>query len=79
MLGSKKDVFNFPLFYYFALAHDNNAIANLAGYAKVVCDEQDANGQSLLNIIEQVQDLRLYRYVQCGDGFVRDQDFGLAG
>src|SRR5208282_4384262 len=43
----------------------------------VVGDEQIGEAELLLQITQQVDDLRLYRYVECGNRLVADDEAGV--
>src|SRR5689334_22307376 len=53
--------------------HDRDLIADLAGHAQIVRDEDHRYAGLPLNLVQQLQDLRLDRYVERGNRFVRDQ------
>ena len=57
--------------------HDSDTIGHFADRAHVVCDQNDRCTKLPLNFIQQIENLRLYCYVQCGCWFIGDQDLGL--
>ena len=59
--------------------HDGHPVADVAHHAEVVGDEQVAETEPFLQHLEQVDDLRLDRNVECRDRFVGDDQFGPDG
>ena len=57
--------------------HDGDAVRDVAHHAQVVGDEQDGQAEPLLQLEQQVDDLRLHRDVERGDELVGDQALGL--
>ena len=62
-----------------AAIHDGDAIANLAHQPEVVRDEEIRQAELLLQIEQQVHDLRLHRHVERRHGFVADDERRLEG
>jgi len=54
--------------------HDGHALGNVADDSQVVSDEQDGHVELCLEMAEQFDDLGLDGDVECGGGFVRDQE-----
>ena len=52
--------------------HDRDPVADMPDDAQIVGDEDETQFALLLQIDEQVQDLRLYRHVKRRDAFVGD-------
>ena len=65
-------VFGFPEFDDFADVHHGNPIRNVLDDAQIVGDEQVGEFELGLKVFEEVQNLRLNRHVECGDGLVGD-------
>ena len=59
--------------------HDHDAIADLGRDPEVVRDEQHGEVETPLDVVEEVQDLRLHRDVEGRDGLVGDQHLRLHG
>ncbi len=57
--------------------HDCNAVGDVFDDAEVVGDEQVGEVEGFLEVFEEVDDLSLYGYVEGGDGFVGDDEFGV--
>src|ERR1700735_4235877 len=60
-----------------ALLHHGDVIADLRGDAQIVGDEQDRNPKPRLNLVEQLQHLRLNRDVEGGNGLIRHHHVGI--
>jgi len=59
-----------------AEVHDGHAVAHVAHDREVVCDEHHREAELALHLAQQVEDLRLDRDVERGDGLVGDQQLG---
>src|SRR3546814_15055776 len=57
-----------------ALQH-GNAVADLCRDTQVMGDEQHRQAELGLEVLEQGENLRLHRDIQCRDGLVGDEDF----
>ena len=57
--------------------HDRNVVADILHHAEIVGDEQVGEAEPLLQLAEQVQDLRLDRDIEGGDGLVADDQLRL--
>ena len=57
--------------------HYRNAIGDVFDDAEVVGDEQVGEIEGFLEVFEEVDDLSLYGYVEGGDGFVGNDEFGV--
>ena len=55
-----------------SLPHDGNAIGNFRHHAEIVGDEHDGSAVPGLQLLEQLQDLRLSRDIERGGWFVGD-------
>ena len=62
-----------------ALGHDADPVGEAADDGEVVGDEQDRHAEPGLEVLEQLQDLRLDGDVQGGGRLVGDQEVGLVG
>ncbi len=68
-----------PLLHDAALLHDCDIICDAPDNAEVVRDEQDRHAAPSLQILEQLQDLRLHGDVERGGRFVGDKQVRLVG
>ena len=59
--------------------HHRDVMREVLDHREVVGDEQVGNAELALQLLEQVEDLRLHRHVECGGRLVTDQQFGLHG
>ncbi|GFJ80642.1 hypothetical protein Phou_048220 [Phytohabitans houttuyneae] len=57
--------------------HDEHLVGHLADHAQVVGDQHDRRVELLLEIFEQVQDLRLHGHVERGRRLVGDEQVGV--
>ena len=57
--------------------HYGNAVGDVFDDAEVVGDEQVGEVEGFLEVFEEVDDLSLYGYVEGGDGFVGNDEFGV--
>ena len=62
-----------------ALAHDVDAVGHLAHDAEVVGDQQHGHAELALQLLQQLEDLRLDGDVERGGRLVGDQQVGLVG
>ena len=61
------------VFDHIPVLHDVYAVSHVAHDAQIVGDQQNGHAQRLLQIFEQLQNLRLHRYVKGGGRFVGDE------
>ena len=52
-------------------------VAHVLHYAQIMGDKNNRNAELLLQVVEQVEHLRLHRLVQCGHRLVGQDDFRL--
>ena len=64
---------------HLSAVHDGNVVRHLRDNAEVVGDEQDGRSMLALEVVHQLQDLRLNGDVQRGGRFVRDEQLRLTG
>jgi len=57
-----------------AQIHHSDAIGDVADHRQVMGDEDVGDPELVLDLLQQVHDLRLYRHVQRGHGLVADDD-----
>ena len=62
-----------------AAVHDDDVVAQVAHEAQVVADEQVRDAEALLELEEQVDDLRADRHVERRQRLVEDDDLGVLG
>lgn len=58
----------------FAEVHDDDTVADMLDHRQVMGNEQVGNAQLRLQVLQQVDDLRLNRNVQCRDRLVAEDD-----
>ena len=76
VLGVAEDGTDGALFDNPAQIHDGDAVGRLGDHRQLVCDEDHGEAELLLQILEQVQQLRLHRYVQRAHGLIGDEYLG---
>ena len=59
--------------------HHGDVIGDVPDYGEVVSDKEVGEAEFLLEIFEEVQNLRLDGDIERGDGFVGDDDLGVDG
>ena len=64
-------------FHRFAGIHHTEPVADIHDEAKVVADEQHRGAVFLAQILDEIDDPRLNRHIQCRGGFIKDQQGGL--
>ena len=74
MLRSSVDLLHSTLFYDLSVPHHHDTIADLVDDIEIMADEQVAQFISVLQFIQQLQDLSLDRYVQSRDRLVRNDE-----
>ena len=79
MLGGVEDAGGGALLDDLALGHDADPVRHLADDAEVMGDQQHRHAETLLQVLQQLEDLRLDRDVQRRGRLVRDQQVGLVG
>ena len=62
-----------------AVLHDGDAVTEIAHERHGVRDEETGEAVALLEVAQQVDDLRAYGDVECADGFVEDEELGAQG
>jgi len=60
-----------------AEVHDRNVVADVSNHCKVVGNEEIGKTQIVLQFFEKVEDLCLYRNVECRHWFVENQELGI--
>ena len=71
MLRVLKKLGRCALFHDASLRHHRHLVTQVLHHGEVVADEQVGDAQFCLQVMHQVQHLRLHRHVQRTDGFVR--------
>ena len=61
-----------------AVFHHDHTLCKPAHHVEVVGDQQNRHAVGLLQLQDEVEDLRPHRDIQRGGGFVGQQQFGLA-
>src|SRR5207253_7299435 len=59
--------------------HDRDALAEMPNHRQVVSNEQIGQAESFAQILEEVNDLSLYRNIECGDRLVADDELRFQG
>ena len=62
-----------------ARIHHGDPVGHLGHYAQIMGNEQYGGPSLLLQVVHQIQDLRLHRHVQGGGGLVGKENLGIAG
>ena len=79
VLRPVEDLARAPGLDHLALGHDQHRLGHLAHDAEVVGDQQQRHAEARLELLQQLQDLRLDGDVERGGGLVGDEDVGLVG
>ncbi len=79
MLRLADEGLGFGQFHDFAEVHDHHAAADVLDHGEIVRNEQIGDAALLLEVAQQVDDLRLHGDVERADGFVADDEFGFHG
>ena len=77
--GCREHALDRPVLDDLALRHHADLVGDLAHDAEVVGDEQHRHAEAGLELLQQLQDLRLHRDVERGGRLVGDQEIGLVG
>ena len=64
---------------HLAEVHDQDAVGDVADDVEIVRDEQVGEAELLLQVLEQVEDLRLHGDVERGHGLVADDQLRVGG
>ena len=57
--------------------HDRDPVGEVIDHGEVVGDEQEGQAAIFLDVLQEIEDLALDRYVERRQGFVGDDQFGL--
>ena len=79
MHRAREDDFGLGALHDLAGIHDRHLVGPFRDDAEIVRDEQDRHAEPLLQLADQLQDLRLDGDVERGRRFVGDQELGRAG
>ena len=74
-----KDLVGSSSFHDFSCVHNVDEICNLGNNSKVMCNIDYGNSTFLLNLLDQLNDLRLDGNVKSGSRLVADQKIRVAG
>jgi len=74
---AREDDFGPGALHDFSSVHDRHVVRAFRNDAKIVRDEQDGHAELLLQLADQLQDLRLDRDIERGRRFVGDQKLGV--
>jgi len=78
MLGPGVDVGRGAALHHLAVVHDHDLLGHIGDDAEIVGDEQEGHAELLLQILDELEDLRLDRDVERGRGLVGDEEGGIA-
>ena len=79
VLGRDEDLVAVGVLDHLAGVHHRHVVRRLRDHPEVVGDEQDAHPRLFLQLLDQVEDLRLDRHVERGGRLVGDQERRVAG
>ena len=79
MGGMIEDILCCTLFHNTARIHDHDVIRHLRDHAQVMGDQHDRRIDAVLQVPEQIQDLRLDRHIQCSRRLIGYDDLRIAG
>ena len=79
MLGRDEHALHRPLLDNLAPFHDADTVGDLAHDPEVMGDEQHGHAEPGLNVLQELEDLRLHGDVERGGRLVGDQKVGLVG
>ena len=74
VLGGAHEGFGFAQFNNFALSHDGNAVGKIANNREVVGHEEHGEMELATQFLQEIDDLGLDADIQCGDGFVCNEE-----
>ena len=74
MLGRAEDLTRRPVLHRAARVHDEHRVGRLGDHTEVVGDQDDTHVELVLDLLDQLEDLRLHRHVEGGRRLVGDQD-----
>ncbi|AEK62514.1 conserved hypothetical protein [Collimonas fungivorans Ter331] len=75
MQGTAEHLFFAAMLYRFTEVHDQHVVSDVLHHRQVVGDEQIGHAAGLLQVHQQVQHLRLDRYVERGNRFIGHDHF----
>jgi hypothetical protein len=70
-----KQLFDSAFFNDLAQVHHADPVGHVRNYAQIVGDQQVGETQFVLKPEQKIHDLRSYRYIQRGYGFVENEEF----
>ncbi|MNC11830.1 hypothetical protein D3C75_595390 [compost metagenome] len=79
MPGIVKNILRGPFLNMAPLVHNADTVTHMPDNTEIVADEQIRQIQLLLYIPQEVQHLRLNRYVKCRDRLIGNNQLGLQG
>ena len=68
-----------PLFHDAPEVHDDGGVTEVLDHVQVVADEQVGQAEITLQVVEQVQDLRLHRDIERGSRLIEHDEAGAQG
>jgi hypothetical protein len=61
----------------FAKVHDTNSVRDMADNIQSMCNKEIGQAQSVLQVTQEIDDLRLYRDIEGRDRFISDYESGM--
>ena len=77
MGGTLKKLINRSQFHNLTDIHHRHAVGNMAHHTQIVGDKQIGQTKLFLQLLKQIEHLRLHRDIQRGNGFVRHNQLGM--
>ena len=78
MFGRAEDVFNGAALHDAAVIHHDHFVGDIGHHAEVVGDHEDRHAELFLQVLHQLEDLRLDRHIERRGRLVGDQERGPA-
>ena len=78
MLRIGKQLIRRRIFHHLAAVQHRNLVAHVVHHGQIVADQHEADAVLHLQLPDQVQDLRLYRYIQRAHGLIGHDQLGPA-
>ena len=77
MLGVPENIMGQSRFYHAAQVHHTDAVAHVADNTQIMGDKKIGKFEFALQLFKQIKNLSLYRDIQRGSRFVKDQQLGV--
>ena len=79
MLRGIEEIFRCSNLGEFSKIHHGNTVRQVLHHIQIMRNKQIGQMEFLLEVAQQIQDLRRNRHIQSGDGFVTDNEFWVEG